>query len=106
MASRETSHVECPEAREWRTEGSKGGYCEVEGLRWGSPHGAKHQARSMDPDTRLMRSHGRILRGEIEPLKKSPRASSNPSSAMYKRVPSRCYRGTGPQLKPLGWTHL
>ena len=50
MASRGTSHVECPEAREWGTEGSKGGYCEVEGLRWGPMVGApKHQGKEYGP---------------------------------------------------------
>ena len=57
------------------------------------------RARSMDPDTRSMRSCGRILRGETEALKKKvPEPPSHP--LWYTKGLHQMLQGTVPQLKP------
>lgn len=86
-----TSHLEYPEERECGRGGSQRGCHEVEALRKGPRVEPQNiRARNMDPDRRSVRSRGRILRGQTEPLKKSPRVSSIHCGVQKGSI--RCYR--------------
>ena len=95
-----------PEEGECGTRGSQGGCHEAEALRKGPRVELQNiRARETDPDRRSVRSCGRILRGETEPFKKSPRASSIPSTVVYKRAPSDA-TGHSPSAETWGWAKL
>lgn len=92
MAGRGHSHLEYPE-REYGQEVLR------EALRKGPRVEPQNiRARTMDPDTRSMRSCGRILSGETEPLKKVPEPPSH--SLRSTKGLHQTRQGTAPQLKP------